>query len=819
MNKNILLNRSLKFQFVISRKKRFIVPNIIEKHTFSFILIYVLILFSIFLTWNYFNVSATSDESDALNQAPVGLPIAKYFTIHSPMPPQIDSISHYPFLKNSAYIDSNNPNILVLAHGNEPQGSSLNKGVSGAAWSDIDQNNYIDITKKQTVSVWLYFGSGNGDDKTKNGEGIALVLQNDNNNKSESSHQSYALGAGYQSMGTLGYDLTTFKKGSYLGFPTYNVTYPTSDYVAKTAIQNSISLDFDTDRNDTNTTSNSNPYNSFGPIKMYNINSLLGYTNEYTMGGFDTTDTFDTDGAHISHDFPAYDDIHAMYTGNSYPLRQGNSGSQYGVISLTYPGNPLTYQLGKLINRSGDYAKFLNHNYNNAMSTVQVFGKDATLIDGQDNNDNPLYWHHLTYTWNPAKDSSGKPTTDGMPVKDGTPATVSYNFNDIMPDGSNNINNNYYQPINDTIPVDPSQFHLSDGNTKVFWGLTGANSFNPDVYSKLAIFESIPALATATLSTKITDFDKVDENGNKEIISDDDKINTLPNRTVYDGDNLIFNYHLQFDSDSSHQNWNQIAADIKLPTKDINFTDGSITYHNDAGQSKTVPIPLNWDTTDPSQIKYQLAYSLGNLADSTSVNDGTQYTSADINFDGKANNATNDVITITGKTAIFKGTNAVETGSSPLFKITNQYGDKKQLKLTVSKNLVFDDINYVTNKTIIHRKNPFTLNVTSLQSPWVLQVSTDGLFYNGDQQRFNGNLIYKNNDDANPIVLSTTLKQIAENETPSDELTTEYLAKNWNNNDGILLQPTKPNNEAGKYTGQLTWNLVDSMANIEKNPK
>jgi len=779
------------------------------------ILLFVAILL-IFLI-NPDTVLAVPDESAIYNSAPEGLPVKDYFSINNPLRPAAADV-YYPFMNNSASIDTTNPNILVLARGSSRNGNNdVNDGVYGAAWSKMDKANYIDITKKQTVSVWLYFGNGQDTDMTTNGEGMTLTLQNDP--RKNNAGQSQALGAGYQSLGALGYDRSTVSYSTFGSFGKGQL--PSPDYLANTAVKNIVALDFDTDHNDTMTGGGLN-ISKNGPLTILKtknaewFGTVSGIT-EYSLGGFDTTDTLHSGSSEISKDFPGYDEILKQKPGNKLPLRQGNNGGAgYGVISSTYPGNPLTYQLGELLQTTKDYKRFQTGPYG-AMTTVQVYGTSATLVDGSDAHNNSIYWHHLTFTWNPARNANGTPTKNGLPVAGGTYPSINYKFNDKMPDGSTNTaNTTYYSKVTDSIPVDASQFNLTGGNTKVYWGLTGANSNNSDVYSKMAIFESIPALSTATVNSTVIDNDLIGNDGKKQIITDSKDTTTVPNSTVFNKNKLTFNYNLKFDPDSSHQNWQNIVAKINLPVTNVAFSEnGSITYHTNAGQpddkTEVTTIPLAWSTTNPSELQYKLAYSLGSIVNDP--NNPNKYTSADINFNGTAQNNTNSAITVNPKPATFSGSNALESTSSPLFKIENDIEDKKNLQLEVSNYLQFKNINYKVTQPFIARTTPFVLNVISLKTPWTLNVSSKGLFLNGKGQKFNGDIIYKKTTNDLPLIINSTFQEIAEDPATPSVSTTTYLAKDWQRNTGLLLKPTSYDNQAGQYTGELDWELTDAVQN------
>lgn len=725
--------------------------------------------------------AASEDFSDVINEAPVGLDISKYFDVGKFELNDSEDSTAYPYQTNSSSVyenasdtsDTKNGKVLVLAKGNS--------GVTGAAWSNLDSDNYIDITKKQTVSVWLYFGSGDGDDPQQNGEGISLVLQNDARGTS-------AMGSGYQGLGVLGFDQSEVKSNktllssSWSPDPTTNSKINTPDNAAKMAVNNSIALDF-------NSQSNSLISKLWEPI-------LVGHTaasglvvssryDEYTLNSYGTA----KDSVALPTDYPEYSSIISNTTLGEHNLRLGNSADPYGVISLTYPGKAVTYhQLDldslrgdSLLNPNGDASNpwtFINTGKNGkALSTYQVGAKNASLIDGTDADGNPIYWHHLTFTWTPKTSTS--------------PATITYKFNDKMPDGSiNNGQGSSYNEISETIPVDVSAFGNPTDN-KIYWGLTGSNNTDSNVYSKLAVFESIPALATGTAETTIYD------------VSDDNKAITdsSTDNTVYNGDSLNFDYNLAWD-DTSRQNWQSIAADLNLPS-DVDYKSATITYHGTNGDSTVETIAKSSDLSN-NEFKYKLAHDLG------TKNSNSDYTSADIVVNGTADNQTNSAITVDAEPASFDGSNAIETTSTPKFVIDGQNVVNKILDLEVSLKLNFQSINYGSTKKILGRTNDFDVSVTSLKNPWVLRASTTGL-YNGSQP-FYGNLIYKDSATSDPIVLSSTPQTIDEDLTSHTTKTVDDISDDWTSNSGLLLEnDTSKENKAGQYTGTLNWTAINSL--------
>lgn len=731
----------------------------------------------------------TEDYASVVKNAPVGLDISKYFDVGKYAMPSGFSSDDIPFQTNSANIftsttdTAHSGRVLNIAKGG-------NVGQVGAAWSNTDKgiDNYFDINKKQTVSVWLYFGSGESIDQTVNGEGMSLVLQNDDRGTS-------AMGAGLQGNGVMGFDDSRVKVNGTQAFfnwtwskdPTGTETLNTPDQAAKTAVGNSISLNFDSQDNTLMGQKLQDP--SYLRTIKESKTSILGTGlgtryDQYTLNSFSTPHT----NTNLPTNYPEYNNLIGRTDLGSQPLKLGNTGSTYGLINLTYPGNPVSYQalnlsdipgdnkLGSTFDSSNPWSYINGMDKGQALSTYQVGTKPAYLIDGADVNKNPIYWHHLTFTWNPASGNN--------------PATITYHYNDKYPDGTVNTGqSSNYNPVTETIPVDPAQFG-NPSNGRVYWGLTGANSNNSSVYSKLAVFESIPALATANVKTTLTD------NSLKKTINDDST-----DITVNNGNDLNFDYNLAWDP-TSRQDWKAITADMNLPS-DVTYKSATITYHGSNGDSTPITIS-DAKGMSGTDLSYKLTHDLGTISSSSN------YTSADIVLNGTATNGTGSEITVSPAPATFDGSNALESSSTPKFKIEGNTVVTSSLDFSVSPSLAFKDINYKARTKYIERKTPFDLSVTSLNEPWTLSVSAADL--NNGSSNFDGNIVYKKNDTATPVILDSSDKVVEQDKKAYDTSTTDNISKTWTQNSGLLLEPAADSvNQSGKYNGKLTWSITNSI--------
>lgn len=583
------------------------------------------------------NVQAlTADDTDAINSAPDGLVIQKYFTNQEKTSSDIND-AQYPFRHNYAKVDDSGK-VLILADGPRAGEKEVTNGLLfsttqiiqntssyGAIWSDESAQNYIDPTKKQTISAWIYLGK-NSNNPAVNGNGIALVIQNDPLGVK-------AIGAGLQGLGVYGYDKPISKKTFVISGPTY--ASPTA--VAKTAVQNSVALEFDPQIN---------------RIRDKNLETLVLSNNGMNIGsdGSDATVFNDTingyDTSVVSQSIP-----------DDYPNRNDEgtkigSGGGFGHIALTYPGNPETYVD---VTTNSDFANDSSYWYpfTKFYSQIHTNTVETSLINDEDLSGKELKWHHISMTWTPSEDKKT--------------ATISYSFNDKNLDGTINYNYNGTLNKNDFIRIDKSaKVNLSTfGNikdNKLLWGFTGANSNDANVQSKLAIFESIPALVSIEPDIYIKD-----NTLNKIITDNKEDSNYTTDKFVNSGDDLTINYNLTYLS--GRKNWSDIAANITLPDN-IDFSNNeesiaTITFEN--GEKEMIPVSQLNGQNITYKINHEL--SLDNKVMNVAIN-------------GKAVNETDKDIDVMAKASKFSSDDNITTLSTPEFTI--KY--KKDWKLVLNSN-------------------------------------------------------------------------------------------------------------------------------------
>ncbi|MFC6322631.1 hypothetical protein [Companilactobacillus baiquanensis] len=804
--------------------------------------IFLMSIFSTLIINNNSAFAALTSSTDlaVLKDAPTGLAVSSYMSNAKPVSP--DGITGYPYTTNSAQIvdhsGSNTPdgNVISLANGN---------GTYGSIWS-TDQT--FDINKPQTISAWLYFGSGEGSEDV-NSEGIAFVLQNDKRGVA-------ALGAGLDGMGVYGFDNSTM-----LVFNSYakNISY-----VAGSAIQNSVALEFDTARN-----------NFFGdnnkPIGLSSLGiPLLG--DLYSQNGFDTS-------------LGSKPSSSIGIPGN---LTYGTGGG-FGSIAVTYPSFAGTYYQLPISDMKGASTRYPG--FDNGTVMVHSNPTAANLINENKPSGDPVYWHHVTIDWTPA---------DGSNM-----AKLTYTYNDISEEGLENTSSKKKIVTND---IDTSKLNTTSG--KVRWGFTGANGNTDSAATKLVALDSTPESPYSDASASITD-----KTLNKTISND------ATDNTVADGDKLSLDYNLSYiRGDDPIQ---AIAAKIKIPdnvtvTPDANGNIATITYAD--GKD---PVQISSDDLIDESLQYTLAKDLSDTNSSAKISiaaTANNDTSSDINVKQAAASFTgSNSIALTSSPAftilakkdyslnlstnsstdynlLYKNDNStwnsdlnlnysdnapsdlassdiifnIEVGGHTytsaqdidlkggfpastnidFLKVIEGSGDdiwdifplnstkevkvtavdrtngmvsntltynvtvqpNKSLALKVSDNLAFQDIHFGNRSTYLKRKSDFDLSVTSLREPWQLSVTSNGLYDSNNDLNGNMTLVYRQNDTSDYSPISSTPLVVETNNNSYTTSTTDNISEDWEPDTGLLLKQLEIS-PAGTYTGTLKWTIADVISN------
>jgi len=713
-------------------------------------------------------LNAMQEASDGLDKAPSNLGLDPTLFTRGDFSGYVNTGS------TSVSKDVNNANLVTA--GNRTTAASYDpfrairlnkyKNEAGAIWSNKSGNNYVDITKQQTLSAWLYFGprqhitSGDGI-----GDGMALVLQNSPDGLKAFARKGNNIMGG-ENIGVWGIDNDP------------KISDPAQ--IAATAIQNSWALEFDT-----------------------NVNS-----------------------------------------GNSAPDFDAGVVGQH--IADGYPGDASTYnQLGS----SNKYYYSMNHQRERAVP----------LTDGQ--------WHHLTLMWDPTK------------------FEITYIFNDKNVDGT--LGKYPIKKVVEHVPATEFGGHGALKTDKLFWGFTASNG---EAYeANLVAFESIPSSTESEVQTSVADNT---QNKTFKEPTDGDKNPVDYDRTVNSGDNLTFNYRLQYLS--GHDKWDNDVATIDLP-KNVTYTNGDanqiigyVTY--DDGSSDTAePIyadEINSDgklvhtvgkalsSESPKIATIKINGTANNVTDNTDVaiahanfsspvlitdantpdfviqkskpislaidqknisvdadktanitgtvsyNDGTSVTNSDVTVHATVNNKALDTFALSDDTNLTNTTSGKLSFNIPDADLTQETNtlkvyvvDGKENHSTTSTVIItktgglalkvddynFGPINQVAASMLVQRKGIWNIIVNDSRkngttTPWNLSATTSGLF-KGDTA-FKGNVIYKNSNGLEKDISNSSKVLIASGYKSGAGLQSTNVGQTWNSSDGIMLR-SKGINEAG----------------------
>lgn len=803
---------------------------------------------------------AAPTVSQVYNAAPDGLNISDYMTgVEKYNDGTINNVKIYK--SGSSY--GNKSDIIQLmtdqSGASSKQLSSIwGKRPDDPGSTDDKIDNYFDLSKKQTVSAWIYLGdkdgypsgTANNDTAKSLPDGLAFVLQDD----ARGSRAIATTNSGESAFGeTLGVWGSSGQSGN-------NSTI--SRNLGLTAIQNSFALEFDTLQNNTP------------------ITSILGKDDFFDGGYYNGSQM--AKGQHIAWNYPASTEI---WSGDTLTPSPNNNVD----VPYTYMSN--YYSLGLI----SPYYYGLVHR--DSLQNIDLTGQ-YTVADS---------WQHFRLTYTP-------------PASGSTVATISYVFNDKTYDGKIKPYTQYNKKNNRQIDIARFMKNGNTKVRWGFTASTGSPNSAPSTFA--AIMQEMPNTANIDTTTKLYDLSQYDSNGNLgREISDLDKKETLeaidpatknPEYNVANGDNLRFDYNLTYNSGFAGTG-GEITTAISLP-KSVDFTPdadnniGQIVYSgfSDDSKNKTVKISasdiendvlnlnlqtmdtegqiakielfgkanatttptkvlgqhvsykslhfiddvmspsflindrLNLSTkdnldlgsidiksTDNNQVDLNLTtnYAGGSSFDTkgvtlyTQIDDKTPTTSNISTSDGKSSyDIANNIANSTQFSASYLGVgdhkikvyviDSLKRVSDPIVYTVNVKG--KELKLLVDDIYSFQNINYKSSTGFVKRNGDWKVSVLSADTPWTLTASAADLTLEGDKSQTIGPLFYrdKNNND---FSMANQTPVIASDDNTSAATKTTDVSGNWGNEDGILLQnnTVKP---AGKYSGVIKWNLIDSVS-------
>lgn len=744
-------------------------------HKLLFALFMIIDCLMIYLIFNFTMTNVLADPLDkedfenALNTAPRGL--------------DIDS----PAFKLGTF-DGNEAR--VLRRNDDPNDRSgvlnvtSNTNQIGAIWSNFAADNYFDMDKTQTLSMWLYFGRPFGKDPLEVGDGMSFVLQND--------PREYGAISTYDGKPAVGETLGVW--GADFDNILHDGSFVTSKDIAKTAIQNSWALEFDTF-----------------------INQLKMYTQ---INGKGVSFDMDKQGQHMGNSYPG--DPSTYRPENSADVGSNGQRKQYFVLNhgegfqfmkltnhdwnhMTVKWDPSTKELTYWL-----YDKNLD-----GTSVGTIYTKTIKLNLDEFNfktSDHRLHWGFTGTT--------GQFTENNLIVFESIPSFINAESHVTI----DNLTSN--KPVNAGDSVRPGDaldfnYQLSYTSGTKDWKDILANLNLP----KQVTFSSGDIIYDDGLEPEHINASELN-NGNLQHVLKESLNSTHPNakiilHTIVNSvktDTFVGKQHASFKSDNfiiddDTPNF-KIAVDSLMISTD---PSGTITYPNMDTISDNVLID--------GSVWYGAGYGINynNITVDSSLNDEQndtiKCTQKDIQTAGfnlnipkdKLHKGTNilkvqavSTVTNNGVTVVLKSKELqidIEVGGSLKF------GD-------VSKNVAFKSVNEGYNNQIVPRQDGWKVEVIdgrSSESSWTLQAEASRLINPDSKEELNGEMVYK--DNSGKLLTLTNPTNIYTNTKDTDSSQTIDVVKSWNNNVGIFLR-LNHSNSSGQYSGKITWSLLDGIQNV-----
>ncbi len=651
----------------------------------------------------------------------------------------------------------------------------------GGIWGNQDNNNYFDISHEQIASMWLYFGN-TGDTP---GDGMAFVLHNDPRGlKTIAWDNGKGRAVNGQSLGVWGADWDWSQKDSRV--------------LAKSAIQNSWALEFDTYVNKLNT---------FDTISGEGVSFDAAYSDS---------------NQHIAYSYPGSAGTYIIspplfgeYTKYYYLLKHQGMIKNVDIVNSTWHHVTIkwtpssTTKDGIPVSGSLNY-KFNDKNPNGTPNNGSDMKENTAQIDTSYFNLKPqhtiLYWGFTG--------STGKYFENNLVVFESIPSFVDAEAKAAIYDDSQNsreitendsevepnddIRYNYslnykgwsknWNHINAMMDV-PKNVHFTSG--------TVTYPDSPINKKPRPIPQEVFDKANSDNKLNYTLTEQLDSNSRNAVIELQGKTEktaptqlTVPSaHASFQGDNLItdtdsVSFHIRqrlltLESDSPHI--------IKLKASEDAIISGQLNYIGSGTpdfQSMIVHYKLNkqsYSVSGKIDKSGKVSFSI-NHQDLSKINSLEFYVT-------DTDNVTNTNI-ITRK---------IQVGGLLSFG-------------KIQDNLAFQSTNGSFNNKTIQRSGNWQINVVDSRekgSYWNVQAKASDLIIN-NKNKLKGHLFYRNSKGKetpldNNVSVASHIKDI-------DDPQTKNITDSWTTNTGILLD-LNSNNQAGKYTGKIEWTLSDTLQN------
>jgi len=778
---------------------------IIKRKKFIY-LIMLIFIFTIIISFDNTDVTATSDPGPSINTILNGT---------NTTPDGIKDLNNW-FTMATLASHTNNSEILPPQTGINKTDQAIVKITQqgqqnqfGAVWSRRDQTNpddqnYIDVTKHQTMSMWLFFGGVSSANKTAGGDGMAFVLQNAPEgtnafNNDSATGSGYGLPSGGQTLGVWGPVLDESSAS-------LQAADNTAERIAKRAIKNSWAIEFDTYYNDKNsdTSKNSN----------FDVDVNNG-VNHIASNFPASPKTYNVTASDVLKYGPRMN--HAGLIENSGGKRNFLSDGEWHHLTITW------LPAGTASGDSGQTYPEVTYNYDdkNIDGSAKTNGASKTMpiteTDANGNKIDPfnlgtnkkLYWGFTG--------STGLETENNLVIFESIPSiaegSVSSTINDLSQDNREiTTADSNYDTVNngDNLAIN---YNLKYESGSQPWSNIVADiDFPTDMTYKNAVI----TYGDAAKTTENISLTGSQTNLTHTLTKALDKTN-IPNAkvTVYGTaaaptsaeTTQVAAAHASFNGGDLFKDVMTTPFNIRQP-KTIslkkNVADDVIKQVNIGGSTTLGGLVTYSDTIDPT--KFQVYESInGNDPIITTMN----------TIQGSSNNEFEFPLAAKD---LKEGSNTVK------LKVEDQYHNSSNyieytvdvmgaLLLKTSNASHFKTVADYPSHRIIPRANDWDIEVIDnrgANSAWTLDAEASALTNNGNSSEKwnNGGIIYVDKN-GNQKSLDDEPIDIADGSKTTVAPKTYDIDSNWSTNKGILLKQSSYE-ISGTYSGTVTWTITDS---------
>lgn len=658
----------------------------------------------------------------------------------------------------------------------------------GAIWSNIDEANYIDVSRDQTMSMWLYFGRPVNSARPKEvGDGMAFVLQNDDRKLGAIS--TFGENPAYgETLGVWGAD-----------FDNENPEYDINKLI-KTSIQRSYAIEFDTFVNS---------LVQFGQINGRGVSFDAGKTSQHMgMNYPDMTGTYDPRIADATVEKKTYFAMNHINKGANVTIGATTNASQViGMDNMSLTDAKWHHMTVKFTHDT--HTLSFDYDDKNLDGTYKAPVKAAsTVLDMnhfQLGDSNKLRWGFTG--------STGQFMENNLIVFESIPSFVSGDTSASI----KNVTKNYTISAGDHVDVgDDLDFTYNlnyESGAKEWSDILASMNLPSEVtfHSGSVIYnddagnvEEIPLSEYANNNVQHQLLQNLSDTNKKATIVLHTTVNSVDKQTEvgeswakFASDNFIIN---------------DKAPNFVIDVDSLNIStnpSGTVNYGSLDQVPETIPVTGEiWyskvSTINPNTIKVKSSFNGGPEVTTSATGSIGATAPFSLSIDRSKVHVGQNTLTLYGQDNTGKRTKEVTI----IFNVGGglSFGN-------VSPGVFFKDVNMGYKGEIVTRKPGWQIEVIdgrSTQKGWTLQAKASSLVDEKTSGQLIGEVVHR--DDNGVIAPLLDWTNIYSHKKSTDSVETFDVANAWTQNNGVLLQ-LNGKNMAGVYSGKVEWNLVDSIQN------